>query len=154
MLQTTISCCKEKCWMENGLRLSSLGSGDTAALKWATNHLINHSWSQTNAFSGRALSPIRPPWGWLHLFSSVLVKNSVIFYRKRFLLPRGEGLGHHRVSSGCSSIIFKIRQDKKICMGVSTLKERRKGEILIYDLLQLCCLIHHAVPVQAAVTSR
>lgn len=61
---------------------------------------------------------------------------------------------YHCVSSGCSSIIFKIRQDKKMCMGVSTLKGKRKEEILIYGLLQLFSLIHHAVPVHAAVTPR
>lgn len=37
-----------------------------------------------------------------------------------------------------------------MCMGVSTSKERKKEEILIYDLLQLSSLIHHAVPVHAA----
>lgn len=41
-----------------------------------------------------------------------------------------------------------------MCMGVSTLKERRKEEILIYGLLQISSLIHHAVPVHAAFTPR
>lgn len=39
-------------------------------------------------------------------------------------------------------------------MGVSTLKERREAEILIYGLLQLSSLIHHAVPAHAAFTPR
>lgn len=33
-----------------------------------------------------------------------------------------------------------------MCTGVSTLKESKKEEILIYGLLQLSSLIHHAVP--------
>lgn len=37
-------------------------------------------------------------------------------------------------------------------MGVSTLKERIEEEILIYGLLQLSSLIHHAVCVHAAIT--
>lgn len=84
----------------------------------------------------------------------------MMFYRKSYL---GSGMANCclevrfrdiTVSSGCSSIIFKIRQDKKMCMGVSTLKERRKGEILIYGILQLSTLIHHAVPEHAAFTPR
>lgn len=67
--------CKEERWMRTGLMLSSLCSGDTTALKWATNHLMNHSCSQTNAFSGGALCPLRPPWGGLHLFSWLLLKS-------------------------------------------------------------------------------
>lgn len=39
-----------------------------------------------------------------------------------------------------------------MCMEVSTLKERRKEEILIYDLLQVSTLIYHAVPAHAAIT--
>lgn len=85
----------------------------------------------------------------------------MIFYRKSYSGSRIvdsspevrlDFQGYHCVSSGCSSIIFKIRQDKKMCMGVSTLKGKRKEEILIYGLLQLSYLIHHAVPVHAAVT--
>lgn len=37
-------------------------------------------------------------------------------------------------------------------MGVSTLKERIKEEILIYGLLQLSSLIYHAVPVHSSIT--
>lgn len=37
-------------------------------------------------------------------------------------------------------------------MGVSTLKERIKEEILIYGLLQLTSLIYHAVPVHSSIT--
>lgn len=37
-------------------------------------------------------------------------------------------------------------------MGVSTLKERIKEQILIYGLLQLCSLIYHAVPVHSSIT--
>lgn len=39
-----------------------------------------------------------------------------------------------------------------MCMGVSTLKERMKEEILIYGLLQLSSLIYHAVPVHTTIT--
>lgn len=54
---------------------------------------------------------------------------------QRFEVVAAEGViqGYRCVSSGCSSIIFKIRQDKRMC---TLLKERREGEILIYGLLQ------------------
>lgn len=56
------------------------------------------------------------------------------------------------VGSGCSSIIFRMRQDGTMWTGGSTLKERREEELLIYGSSPP--LIHHAVPVHAAVIPR
>lgn len=56
------------------LLLSSVGSGD-AAPKWATHYLINHSWSLTNAFSGRALQPYKTPMRVTSFVSLPLLKS-------------------------------------------------------------------------------
>lgn len=48
---------------------------------------------------------------------------------------------YHYVESGCSSIIFKMRQDKKMCTEVSALKEGSKRDI---DLWAPAALLAHS----------
>lgn len=130
--------------------------------KSSTQQLMNHSVSSSNGFSSRAVerAVLQDPLVMTSFVQFAFVK--MLQYSSQEAIQGAEckmtnrcpwvGFRDITISSGCSSIIFKIRHDKKTCKGVSALKERRKEEILIYGLLQLCSLIHHAVCVHAAIT--